>query len=417
MLSGREDRVIRPPRVYDRDNVTPHAQTRSHSDSLEAAMELIELLSEEVGPRRPTSRSERLAALLMREELSRAGVSAQVESFRGYASFGLPFGIIQALAVLPALLPARKRLLRSTIAAAAGVLLAAEGDLRRPLLSRALSLSESGNVVATLEPCGEARRTLCLMCHLDSSRSGLIFDPRFVRGLGALIAAQSVAVLAAALGEPLLGGSARGRRVVAAARAVSATGLALIAERELRGEDVPGANDNASGCAVAVTLAAELVSQPLQSTRVVLLMTGCEEAGTLGAQAFLREHETGGWLFLNFDNVGGDGSVRFLRREGVLAKWHADAGLIAAATTVADRRPELRMAPEDSPAGLTYDSSPVLAGGGRALTLSVQDGYIPNLHWPTDTLANVDADGVSRTLEGGRELIREIDAGAADTLG
>ena len=174
--------------------------------------------------------------------------------------------------------------------------------------------------------------------------------------------------------------------------------------RELRGEDVPGANDNASGCAVAAVLAAEVAAEPLSSTRLVLCLTGCEESGTLGSQAFLRSHETDGWLFLNIDNVGGPGSVRFLRREGVISKWDADAGLTAAAERVAEADPDLRLLPEDNPAGLTYDSSPVQARGGRALTLSVQDGSIPNLHWPTDTVENVDPDGVSRTLRAARGL-------------
>jgi hypothetical protein len=145
-----------------------------------------------------------------------------------------------------------------------------------------------------------------------------------------------------------------------------------------------------------------------------VLLTGCEEAGTLGARAFLEGHETDGWLFLNFDNVGGPGTVRYLAREGVLARWDADPGMVAAAAEVAERRPELRMAAERRPAGLTYDSSPVLAAGGRALTISVQDGSIPNLHWPTDTVENLSWDGVDRTLEAGRELVLAIDAGDAD---
>ena len=98
----------------------------------------------------------------------------------------------------------------------------------------------------------------------------------------------------------------------------------------------------------------------------------------------------------------------------MLAKWDADAGLIAAAERVAADEPDLRLLPEDSPAGLTYDSSPVQARGGRALTLSVQDGSIPNLHWPTDTVENVDRDGVSRTLRAARGIVREVDAGTAD---
>jgi hypothetical protein len=241
-----------------------------------------------------------------------------------------------------------------------------------------------------------------------------MFDPRFVSMLGAWISIQSVAGLAQAVGEPLLGGTRRGRRLLRGSRAILAAGLLLLAERELRGVDVPGANDNASGCAVAAVLAAEAAAHPLASTRLVLCLTGCEEAGTLGSQAFLESRETDGWLFLNIDNVGGPGSVRYLRREGVIAKWDADPGLIAAAERIAEDDPELRLLPEDNPAGLTYDSSPVLARGGRALTLSVQDGSIPNLHWPTDTVENVDPDGVFRTLRAARGIVHEVDAGVAD---
>jgi putative aminopeptidase FrvX len=277
----------------------------------------------------------------------------------------------------------------------------------------ALSRWDSQNVVATIEPSGTPERTLCVMAHIDSSRSGLIFHPRLVGLLGRWITLNSVLVLAAA-GEPLLGRSVGGRRVLDSVRTALAGSLALLLERELLGEDVPGANDNASGCAVALSLAARIAAEPLDSTRLVLLVTGCEESGTLGASAFLKAHDTRDWLFLNFDNVGGRGTLRYLTREGVIRHWDADAGLIDVAERVARRRLDLRMDSEHSPAGLTYDASPVLARGGRALTLSIQDGSIENLHRPTDTTANVDADGVARTLAAGAEMIDAIDSGEAD---
>ncbi len=243
------------------------------------------------------------------------------------------------------------------------------------------------------------------MAHIDSSRSGLIFDPRVVGLMGRWITLNSVLVLAGALGEPLLGGSPRGRELLAAARAALGGSLALLLERELGGEDVPGANDNASGCAVALSLGARIAAAPLDSTRLVVLITGCEEAGTLGASAFLSAHDTRDWLFLNVDNVGGSGTLRYLTREGVISKWDADAPMAAVAAAVAERDPDLRMAPEPNPAGLTYDASQVLAHGGRALTLSIQDGAIENLHWPTDTVENVDPDGVARTLAAAAEMV------------
>ncbi|HSJ18027.1 MAG TPA: M28 family peptidase, partial [Solirubrobacterales bacterium] len=288
-----------------------------------------------------------------------------------------------------------------------------EGGLVHTPLSTALSRRRSRNVVATIEPAEAPARTLCLSCHLDTSRSGLMFQPGVVEHLNGIISAQAAAVLAQAA-EALLVRRRLGRGALAAARAVVAAGLGLLVERELRGGDVPGASDNASGAAVVAELAAECASRPPASTRVVVLMTGCEESGLLGAQAFLASRDTAGWLFVNFDNLGGPATLRFLRREGVLTKWDADAKLVDAAERLRLRRPELRLEPTDTPAGLTYDSSPVLARGGRAITFSAQDETIPNLHLLTDTVENLDPEVLGRALEAGREMIAAIDRGEAD---
>jgi Peptidase family M28 len=349
----------------------------------------------------------------MLAELLDANVDARIEEFDGYSTFGLPFGLILGAALAAGVLPKRRRVLRGLLGAAAAAGLVTEGELRRTPLSDALSRRRSQNVVAKIESRGAVERTLCVVCHLDSSRSGLMFHPAFVRHLGRWITAQSIAVLVQGAG-PVLEPSRAGRASLAAARGVIAAGLALLAERELRGEDVPGASDNASGSAVAAQLATETAAAPLQSTRLVLLMTGCEESGLLGVQSFLRSRDTSTWLFLNFDNVGGPATLRYLRREGVFRMWDADPGLVSVAASLASRRPELGLAHTDSPAGLTYDATPVLARSGRALTLSAQDETIPNLHQPTDVPENVDHELIARVLETGREMIAAIDRGEAD---
>jgi hypothetical protein len=383
------------------------------SGGVDRVLERIRLLSEEIGPRRPTSEAEHRAAELMRDELRRAGVAAELEPFRGYSSFFAPYAVILGAALAPALLPRRRRGMRGALAAAAAGLLVTEGGLVHTPLSALLSRRPSHNVVATIEPAGVPARTLCVICHLDTSRSGLMFQPGVVEHLNRIICAQSTAVLVQGA-DALFARRRLGRAVLAAARAIVAAGLGLLVERELRGVDIPGASDNASGAAVAAELAVECAARSPASTRIVLLMTGCEEAGLLGTQAFLAGRDTTGWLFLNFDNLGGPATLRFLRREGVLAKWDADARLVTAAERLRLRRPELGLEPTDTPAGLTYDSSPVLARGGRAITFSAQDETIPNLHLPSDTLENVDPDVLGRALEAGREMIAAIDRGEVD---
>jgi Peptidase family M28 len=288
-----------------------------------------------------------------------------------------------------------------------------------------LARRRSINLVATVEPTNAPSRTVCLVCHLDTSRSGLMFHRGFLPWLHRWIGVQAAA-LAIAAASPMLGGHRAGRSAVLAARAVLAAALLLLAERELRGVDVPGANDNASGVAAVATLLCELSADPLRETRVIGLFTGCEEAGVLGADAFLRQRDATGrldrdatedwrnWLFLNFDGVGAPASLHYLRREGVLTKWSADPALVELAGAISDDRPELELSGTDHNAGLTYDVTPVLAGGGRAITFSAQDATIPNYHAPTDTAENLDPGVLERAMEVGREMLRRIDLGAAD---
>ena len=350
----------------------------------------------------------------MLERLGERGLPARIEPFRGFSTFGLPIGAITATALVPGLLRRRQRALRGAIAATATAMLALEGGLVRTPVSGAMSRRPSRNVVAEIAPTGEARRTLCLVCHLDSSRGGLLFHPRFVPHLTPWLLLQSGAVTIQGA-EAALGRFGLGRLLLRTCRGILALGLAMLTERELRGHDTPGANDNASGVAVAAELACELAEAPLESTRVVLLIAGCEESGLLGTQAFLRSRDTSNWLFLNIDSVGGPGNLRYLAREGIVQKWDADPGLVAIAENVAAENPSVGLRRADGRIGLTYDATAVMARGGRAITLVAErDGVIPNYHWTTDTPENLDPAVVARAFKAARGMAEAIDRGEAD---
>jgi hypothetical protein len=384
----------------------------------ESALEWVRLLAEEIGPRRPTGPAERRAAELIADRLSRRGLSVEHHPFQGYETFAEPYGAALAVAVAGMPVARSRPLLAAGLAAAGAALTSAEDGLVRRPLTRFMARRPARNVVAAIEPTGEAIRTVCLVCHLDSSRSGLMFHRRFLPFLHAWIGTQAAA-FAIALAGPLVRRLPLGRSLLAGAYGVLIAGLGILIERELRGVDVPGANDNASGAAAVATLAGELHAEPLGSTRVVCLFTGCEEAGVLGADAFVRELEASeedwrSWLFVNFDGVGAPATLRFLRQEGVLSKWPADAHLARLAQEVSERRPELGLMGTSHNAGLTYDTTPVLARRGRAITLSTQDATIPNYHSPTDTVDNLDPAALGRAIEVGRELLAAIDRGEAD---
>jgi Peptidase family M28 len=384
----------------------------------EAALEWVRLLADEIGPRRPTGPAERRAAELITDRLSKRGLAVEQRPFDAYSTFALPYGAALGIALLGLPVARRRPLVASALAAAGAALTSAEDGLVQRPLTRALARHPSRNLVATIEPREEAVRTTCLVCHLDSSRSGLMFHRRFLPFLHAWIGTQAAAFGIAVAG-PLLRRLPLGRRLIAGAYGVLLAGLGILIERELRGVDVPGANDNATGVAAVATLASELHPEPLSSTRVICLFTGCEEAGLLGADAFVRELETSeedwrSWTFLNFDGVGAPATLRFLRQEGVLNKWPADAHLARIAQEVSERRAELGLEGTSHNAGLTYDTTPVMARGGRAITFSTQDETIPNYHSPTDTVENLDPTALGRAIEVGREMLAAIDRGEAD---
>lgn len=383
-----------------------------------SAIEWVRLLAEEIGPRRPTGPAERRAAELIADRLSRNGLLVEQRPFQGYETFAEPYGAALAGALAGMPVARRRPLLAAALAAAGAALTSAEDGLIRRPLTRLMARRPSRNLVATIEPTDEAARTVCLVSHLDSSRSGLMFHRRFLPFLHVWIGIQAAA-FAVAVAGPLVRRLPLGGRLLAGAYGVLIAGLGILIERELRGVDVPGANDNASGIAAVATLAAELQADPLASTRVVCLFTGCEEAGVLGADAFVRELEASeedwrSWLFVNFDGVAAPATLRFLRQEGVLSKWPADAHLVRLAQEVSERRPDLGLMGTSHNAGLTYDTTPVLARRGRAITLSAQDATIPNYHSPADTVENLDPPTLDCAIEVGRELLAAIDRGEAD---
>lgn len=106
----------------------------------------------------------------------------------------------------------------------------------------------------------------------------------------------------------------------------------------LRDRWSPGAHDNASGVAVALTLAEHFASHPLDNARLGFLFTGAEETGLHGAEAFAeqmkpdkfpREANPSGLFVLNLDMVGAGKELRFVAGEGTLTPLRTDARLNA----------------------------------------------------------------------------------------
>jgi hypothetical protein len=254
----------------------------------------------------------------------------------------------------------------------------------------------------------EARRTLVVHAHHDAARTSFLFDQRYARALWErapwLVEGRDrwPPLMALVIGGPALvalGSLAGSRRLTGTGALVCAGTAAVMADMQ-RNPVVPGANDNLTGVAVLLELAARL--RELRGLRVLLVSTGAEEANQEGMLAFGRRHfgslareQT---TFLCLDTVGSPTLV-LIEGEGFLRmRPYPDVTRELVAEAARERGVPLRR-------GLWFTFAtdglvPLRAGYPAASVGSVNEYMLPsNYHWPTDTPERVDHDSVAGAVE------------------
>ena len=182
---------------------------------------------------------------------TRGGSMPGSKSFRGYSTFAAPFSIILALAARPgarAALPAGWRGCCSAAGAASGW---SPKDRCSGHRSRRRCRAAEPERRRAIEPSGARSsgrsawwRTWIRRAAVSSSIPGWSADVALDRRH------QSAGPRRRPRSSRSRPDSRLARRSLVAIRAGLLAGLGLLAEREVRGVDVPGANDNASGCGV-----------------------------------------------------------------------------------------------------------------------------------------------------------------------
>lgn len=403
------------------------------------ALRHIEHLSVDIGPRGTCTEEERRASDYCARVLHDLGYEVRVQPFRAARSGWAPFSIGSGLMLLSLLafhllLPAAGAFALggpgpSTFVAgirAAGRLLAAllalgttasillQLAFRPSHLARLMPQGTSQNVYAVARPRGRPERTVVVSGHVDTHRTPLAMaSPLAFRlfqaltTLGVISFVALAVLLALAVVRPDLY-----RLQLALPPAAVVVVVLLVTLQPEFSRYVPGANDNASGAAAVLALAARLKASPLARTEVWLLNSGAEETGATGPVALLEEHpelRDADWLVL--DNIAGSGAGPCLiTAEHVLLPMRADPALLAAARAVAAARPDLG-AYEHYYRGLFSEHSPLTAAGCRSLALInfTPQGVLPDWHRPTDTFDRVDPEVLDRTEEFAWALLGYLD--------
>jgi hypothetical protein len=384
-----------------------------------SAMQHIASLAREIGPRGSTTADEKRAAEYAAEVLKKRGLDPQISPFASARSAWYPFALFSGtmlVALVSFLVGGQIASLVAPVLAAASVAsVLLELAFRPNPLRWILPQAESQNVSARIQAREVARRKVVLVGHLDTHRTPIVFSSdtwlRIFRVLIPLGLFASLVMLAMFAAGIVIGeGPWRWSALVPGLFLVGILVVSIQADLTPFSE---GANDNGSGAGIVLSLAEDLAMNPLRETDVWIVLTGCEEVGCYGADAFLEDHgnELSEAFWLTLDNVGGEETMLgYLTKETFLLSTLSDPELLQIAGSIATEQPDLRARPHRFRGAYT-EGAIGRKHGLRVLTLIATrpNGSVPEWHRPTDVLERLSEGAVTRCEAFVKELLARID--------
>ncbi len=396
--------------------------------SRKSAMDHARYLAEMIGPRGPTTPHEAYAAEYAYQVLEEAGLQAVKEAFGSPKSYWRPYALAATVALMAHVLflfgGVAGAVLASGLMLFALVITLFYLTFRRNPLHQIFSRGQSQNVWAAIPAAGQARRRVLLVGHLDTHRTPKLFStPLWLRFFKLFIWLNpSAMALSTLIFWASIVWDVGGWRAFSLALALVPWWVSVLAfEADYTPHSV-GANDNASGVGVVLSLAARLKQQPLQTSEVWAMCTGAKEVSGYGIADWLAHHASelgpvgrNGKIDQAFcivvDSVGGQGTTPcYLSKETFLTSAPGDPHLLRLADQVAGRRSDLgaRRATADG----MYTEARIAASAGLASLAFVnlrQDGSLPHWHQSSDVIANLDNMVIQGTESFVWELLQALD--------
>jgi hypothetical protein len=390
-------------------------------------MEVIDELCSFEGRRAGTD-AERRAANWLAARLRETGHRIDVEPTYVHPQYGLVHALHCAIGFAGSLVAIVQPAVGFALVLVAAASMYLDLNGRFYLARRLFFRRASQNVVARgRNPHAPAR--VFITAHYDSARGGAAFDPKRVARVSGLsrrlpfpvapfrVLFWSLAVLLPILGLRMAGVDSN---LVSLLQLIPTlvllVGAFLLTDIELS-DVVPGANDNASGVATALSLAAELNTNPPQNLDVWILLTGAEECQMEGMRSFVRSHRKSidreSTYFIVLDALGA-GNVRYETGEGLAVSYDLDRRLaeLCDAVAEADRENGNRFDARPWRSGFATDALPARMAKLRATAITcVADGSILPAHYhrPEDVPKRIDRKALERAHDFALELLRALD--------
>lgn len=370
----------------------------------------IEKLCEE-GGRGACSAEEARAAGFMREKLEALGLDVTVQRFRTCSSFALPVLFHILVAFLGAILIGCCPVTAMLLIGLAAVSFTGEYTCRWRILSRILPTRVSQNVIGRHRP-EDPQRTIILSGHLDSAQAGLIFQPRLVQlfskkrtstgPLFPLATAMVLLFLVALISA--FGGEGALLTLIDWLAAVVLVVSGVLMVQWMRAENVPGANDNASGIAGVLTLAESIMKKIPKKTEFYFIGFGAEEPHLTGSIEFVRAYshrfDPENTYIINMDGIA-SGKLHYTTGEGIIwPQSYPDQELSILARTLTRAGKRFADIQPVIPKGHT-DALPFAMAGFKVISLVCleENGAPTNYHQPGDSSENMHWEHTELALE------------------
>ncbi len=380
-------------------------------------MELIkELLTELVSlPHRgATTDNERTAAGFIEARLKEFGYGVHVDPFMSPPTYAWEIIIFASMVTAGLIVAPAEPIIGAVLCLLGAWSFFRYFDGRTTLTGMLIPKKPSQNVMGERGK-SDKKKTIYLMAHYDSARASHLYHPAMVKNFRQSFIINTILVFAspavAVLGEFVEGGV--WLKVAAWIMAAYLGGsILMLFHRELFHRHVNGANDNGSGVTAILALAKHFADHPLQNSNIRIIATGCEEEGMYGARGFVKRYgddlDLENTYVLNFDNVG-SGNLRYCVGEGMILFHHYDPELVAKAASVAESRFS-----DIKPLRYTlayFDALALLQQKVKTMTFIALDenNRIPNWHWYTDTIENIEWPVIERTVDYGIAMVQAID--------
>lgn len=376
--------------------------------------------------RLPGTDAERRAANAMAKQLRSMGRRVEIEAAYVHPQLPLIYAAHCALAFAGSLAAVEVPVIGFAVVLVAATSFYFDLNTRFHLL-RSLFFRRASQNVVSRGSNPEAAARLLLVAHVDAARTGLIFQPKQVARAKRLsdflpfphtrLLFWSVAVLLPMLGARMAGVESD---LVSALQLpptlILLVSMFLLVDWQLS-DPVPGANDNASGVAVALSIASKLDAEPTRDLDVWILLTGGEECGLEGMRSFIRAHRKDidpvKTFVVAIDSVGA-GDVRWVASEGMTVSFEMDPRLLELCEAVAeaDRAGANRFRASPVRHGFATDALAARARGLRATAVTCLEpgALLPaRYHTAADTPEAIDQKALDRAEGFTLDLIRALD--------